>query len=137
MEKYNIRLSNNFNLKELVKTNTYLLNEPDIESIINLHRLVIYVLQPIRNHFNKPITITSGYRSREVNEAVGGKSNSQHLTGNACDFVCADMPKVYQYIVDNLDFDQLIFEKNKITGNRWLHISYSNIRNRNQAIYIV
>lgn len=137
MEKYNVKLSNNFNLKEFVRTNTYLLNEPDIESIINLHRLVIYVLQPVRNHFNRPITITSGFRSKEVNEAVGGKSNSQHLTGNACDFVCKDMAKVYQYIVDNLDFDQLIFEKNKITGNRWLHISYSNIRNRNQAIFIV
>lgn len=137
MEKYNVKLAQNFNLKEFVRTNTYLPNEPDIESIINLHRLVIYVLQPVRNHFNKPIIITSGFRSKEVNEAVGGKSNSQHLTGNACDFVCADMPKVYQYIVDNLDFDQLIFEKNKITGNSWLHISYSNIRNRNQAIYIV
>ncbi len=136
MEKYNIRLSNNFNLKEFVKTNTYLLNEPDIESIINLHRLVIYVLQPIRNHFNKPITITSGYRSREVNEAVGGNPNSQHLTGNACDFVCEDMPKVCDYILDNIEFDQLIFEKNKITGKRWLHISYSNIRNRNQFIFI-
>lgn len=136
MEKYNVRLSQNFNLKEFVKTNTNLPNEPDIESIINLHRLVIWVLQPVRNHFNKPITITSGFRSKEVNEAVGGKSNSQHLTGNACDFVCPDLAKVFQYIVDNLEFDQLIYEKNKVTGSRWIHISYSNIYNRNQAIYI-
>lgn len=137
MEKYNIRLSNNFNLKEFVKTNTYLPNEPNIESIINLHRLVIYVLQPARNHFNRPITITSGYRSREVNEAVGGKSNSQHLTGNACDFVCEDMEKVCQYIIYHLDFDQLIYERNKITGKRWVHVSYSNIHNRNQYICIL
>ena len=136
MEKYNVRLSQNFNLKEFLRTNTYLQNEPDIESIINLHRIVIYVLQPVRNHFNKPISITSGFRSKEVNEAVGGKSNSQHLTGNACDFVCPDLAKVFQYIVDNLEFDQLIYEKNKVTGSRWIHISYSNIYNRNQAIYI-
>ena len=117
--KYNpeMQLSENFRLKEFIESPTAerlgIDNRPDWEAVINLRNLCREVLQPLRDHEGKPIHINSGYRCPELNEAVHGVGDSQHLRGEAADIHLPDVEtgrRWYKYIVDNLDFDQLLFE---------------------------
>jgi zinc D-Ala-D-Ala carboxypeptidase len=118
-----MKLSQNFSLAEYSKSNTAVRldidNEPDddhLESALNLFENVI---QPIRDEFG-PTRITSGYRSAALNEAIGGSATSQHSKGQACDFECdgTDNKEVVEWIIDNLDFDQLILEVGYIVALR-------------------
>lgn len=98
-----------------------------------------YGMEEIRTLLlDKPIHITSGYRSPEVNRAVGSKPTSQHITGNACDFLCPmyGSPKsiVERIVSSEIGYDQLILEKST-SGAQWVHVSFSD-RNRKQALYI-
>jgi hypothetical protein len=95
--------------------------------MINLVYLAAYVLEPLRVAMNEPIKIGSGFRCQQVNKAVGGVYNSQHLKGQAAD-LCIDGDlkkgrKWFNYIRDNLPFDQLIWEHNA-KGNYWVHVSF-------------
>ena len=84
------------------------------------------VLQPLRDFLGKPVVISSGYRSEEVNKAVGGVKRSQHLRGEAADIHVENTEQlivIMHFIMDNCDFDQLIWEKNK-AGTQWVHVSY-------------
>ena len=89
--KYNpeMQLSENFRLKEFIESPTAerlgIDNRPDWEAVINLRNLCREVLQPLRDHEGKPIHINSGYRCPELNEAVHGVGDSQHLRGEAAD----------------------------------------------------
>ena len=112
--KYNpeMQLSENFRLKEFIESPTAerlgIDNRPDWEAVINLRNLCREVLQPLRDHEGKPIHINSGYRCQELNEAVHGVGDSQHLRGEAADIHLPDVEtgrRWYKYIVDNLDFD--------------------------------
>ena len=128
----------NFTISELIKSDTaskYNINNmPDINSLDNLLDLIFYCLQPLRDKLNKPVVITSGYRSTRVNRLTGGVSNSQHLYGQAADFIINGMTpfqiieKIKTY---NIDFDQLINEYDK-----WVHISYVKGKNRKQVLKI-
>jgi len=128
-----IQLSENFKLSEFVKTSTGFDNVPPADVIEQLKLLCKNILQPLRNHLGKPITITSGYRSPLVNSNVPGSSKtSQHMKGQAADLQIAGMTN--QQIIDvvrslRLPYDQVIDEerKNLITGNtsKWIHISYN------------
>jgi len=80
-----MQLSANFALREFVRTSTGLPNQPGTEAIENLQWLCTTVLQPLRDHLGKPVHITSGYRSREVNAKVGGSKSSAHMRGLAVD----------------------------------------------------
>ena len=128
-----MQLSKNFNLSEFTKSDTAqrlkLNNTPNPSQAENLRRLCIHVLQPLREHFNKPVKITSGFRSPAVNRAVGGATNSQHSKGEAADFVIDGVPntRAIDYIRNNLNFDQLILYK-----NGWIHVSYCQGNNRKQ-----
>lgn len=86
MDNLNIKLSNDFNLKEFVRTSTGFDNIPGPEEIANLQNVVVRTLQPLRNFLRIPITVTSGYRSLLVNRAVGSNDSSQHIKGEAVDF---------------------------------------------------
>ena len=111
-----------FTFKELVKTDTGLDNMPnDLNVIKNLCRLADF-LQTIRNELHLPIIITSGYRSKEVNEAVGCASSSYHVNGLAVDIKCSDMDKLLSVLHSHLmDIDQLgIYYSN--TKQEWYHI---------------
>lgn len=105
----------NFSFKELIHTNTAYDNTPnDINIIKNLVRLAEF-LQMIRNELHLPIIINSAYRSKEVNEAVGGVSSSYHMKGLAADIRCSDMDKLLSIIREHLsEIDQLgiYFNKN-------------------------
>lgn len=112
----------NFTFKELIKTDTGLDNMPnDMNIIKNLCRLTDF-LQMIRNELHLPIIVTSGYRSKEVNEAVGCASSSYHVKGLAVDIKCSDMDKLLSVLHSHLmDIDQLgIYYSN--TQQEWYHV---------------
>jgi hypothetical protein len=124
----------NFTIKELVHSDNAIKagidNTPNIEQVDNLLNLIFYCLQPIRDKLKKPMIITSGFRKPQVNFLAGGKANSQHLEGEAADFVVKGMtPKqIIDFIVKSgVEYDQLINEYNK-----WVHISFNKGKNRKQ-----
>jgi len=127
-----MNLSTNFTLKELTKSDTAtrlgLDNTPDEETIENLKLLCEKVLQPVREHFGKPVTINSGYRSPESNAAVGGSKTSDHCKGQACDLEIEGVsnPDLAQWIMDNLEYTQLILEfyTQGQPNSGWVHVSY-------------
>lgn len=97
-------------------------NTPSKEAIENIEALVSKVLDPLREAFGKPVYVRSGYRSVDLNMAVGGVKNSQHLKGEAADITAnsrEDNQWLFEYIRDNLPFDQLIDEYNY----SWVHVS--------------
>ena len=112
----------NFTFKELVKTDSGLDNMPnDMNIVKNLTRLAQF-LQIIRNELQLPIIVNSGYRSKEVNESVGGVLSSYHVKGLAADIKCADMDKLLTILHSHLmDIDQLgIYYSN--TKQEWYHV---------------
>lgn len=129
----------NFTLSELIHSDTavkYNLNNmPDINAIDNLLLLITECLQPVREIFGKPIRITSGFRTKRVNELVGGSNKSEHLTGCAADFIISGF--TVAQIVDrirktNIPFNQLIEEHSKNTS--WVHISYKKTGNKREVL---
>lgn len=92
-----------------------------------LENLVKNVLEPARQFYGKPIHITSGYRCPAVNRLAKGKDNSQHLRGEAADFVVnseKDLQMVFNFIEKNLPYDQLLFERNNSESkSHWIHVS--------------
>lgn len=124
-----MNLSENFTLAEMTRTMTGLFNEPDIMVQQSLCYLAQHVLQPIRDRWGA-LRISSGYRSPQVNAAVGGSTTSQHLLGEAADFIPlhADMNEVYRWIVEKsgLAFGQVILEPS------WIHISLIRMDKPNQ-----
>lgn len=128
-----MNLSKNLSLKEATKSVTAIRkgidNHPDHDALMNLIDIANDVFQPLRDHFNVPIGISSGYRSKELNRAIGGSLKSQHTKGEALD-IDADIygqitnKQVFEYIKDNLEFDQLIWEFGDDYEPAWVHVSY-------------
>ena len=120
-----MKLSNNFYLDEFIISQVAerhgYRNEPNEKQTENLKLLCRNVLQPLREIIDVPIFINSGFRSFDVNAAVGGKFNSQHLEGKAADFIVPSMNlvDVFNIILQKLSFDQLIYEFGK-----WIHVSW-------------
>lgn len=115
-----IKISKHFSLEELCRTSQPYENTPNTQQIINLCFGVHNILEPLRNLLEKPIIINSGFRSKKVNEAVGGVSNSQHLQGLAADIrVCpADIPRVFYILKALKHCDQVL------GGRSFVHISW-------------
>lgn len=91
--------------------------------------------EPLRNWYGKPLKINSFFRSIAVNKAVGGKPNSQHLSGQAIDITAGskeENKKLFEWCKDNLVYDQLINEYNF----SWVHISYNALKNRQQIVVV-
>lgn len=128
-----MRLSKDFILSEFTDTDTGLLNEPGQEEIRNLKLLVQKVLQPARDKFGV-INVTSGYRSPEVNSAVGGSATSDHVHGRAADIQCDDMATVFNYIRKYLPFKQLIWEFGTDVQPKWIHVSYDANNSRGEVL---
>jgi hypothetical protein len=126
-------LSQNFSISEMVKSQTALRhgidNLPDDEAILNMDFLANAVLQPIRDNFAAPVTISSGYRCLELNRKLGSKDSSQHRRGEAADIEIWGISNLAlgEWIRDNLIFDQLILEfydgVNPSSG--WVHVSFT------------
>ena len=127
-----MQLSKNFKLKEFTKSMTAIRkgisNEPGSGDIKNLGNICYEILELVRAKFDKPITITSGYRSEALCEAIGSKKTSQHASGCAVDFEIAGIPNIQiaYWIKNNCDFDQLILEyyNPDDPSGGWVHVSY-------------
>jgi hypothetical protein len=127
-----MKLSKNFTLGELIKSQTAIRhsidNTPSLTAIDNLQVLVDNVLQPIREHFGRPVTISSGYRSPDINRIIGGSDTSHHSRGMAADFeiMGMDNKELAQWIQDNLKFTQLILEfyTDGDPNSGWVHVGY-------------
>lgn len=121
-----------FTINELTQT-SHGANIPNDEQEENLMILVEKVLDPAREIFGAPIRVTSGFRSVQVNNAIGGAKNSQHLTGMAADITCHDNKALFR-ILEDMEFDQLIYEFGNDSQPSWIHVSFSKAINRNQVL---
>ena len=143
-----MRLSNNFTLKELTRSNTALRlgidNDPSKEGILKLTLLATSLLQPLRNVVGS-LRITSGYRSAQLSEVIGSSSNSQHCRYEAVDMQYVkrgkmDNIKIYNALIDlDLDYDQCILEFGTSTKNidgepDWIHLSWKVVDNRRETL---
>ena len=135
-----MKLSQNFSLRELTKSQTAerkgISNEPSEEHIENLKLLCTKILQPIRDEWGV-VSISSGYRSQALCEAIGSKITSQHALGMAADFECygLDNNKLFNWAIENVEFDQAILEF--YTGDPdsgWLHMSYNEDNKRSETL---
>lgn len=130
-----MRLSPHFTLEEMICSQTAtrrgIDNSPDVKVVAALKTLCIDVLEPIRIHFDRPVIVSSGYRSPDLNRAIGGASSSQHCLGEAADITVPGVAllDLAQWIQRNLNYDQLIYE-----FGRWVHVSYRYGRLRNQEL---
>ena len=129
-----MQLSKNLTLAECTKSNTAqrlgIDNTPDDDwTIENLRAVAEDVFQPLRDSFATPIYVSSGYRSEELNAAIGGSKRSQHIQGRALDldadvFGGCSNGEIFRFILNNLTFDQLIWEFGDQDNPDWVHVSY-------------
>jgi len=137
-----MKLTENFSLSELTKSQTAerkgIDNTPSAEHQENLKSLCTAILQPVRDHFSKVVTISSGYRSPELCVAIGSKTTSQHAKGEAADFEIFGVSnkELADWIHYNVQYDQLILEywKESDPNSGWVHCSYSQGKNRRQYL---
>ena len=136
-----MQLSKNFSLEEMERSQTAqrmgIKNKAGSGEIKNLTDLCYNVLEPCRAKFEKPIRISSGYRSEELCVAIGSKKTSQHALGMAVDMEIPSESnlKVALWIQNNVDFDQLILEYYTGEANSgWIHVSFHEGNNRKQVL---
>jgi zinc D-Ala-D-Ala carboxypeptidase len=128
-----MKLSKNLTLKEVTKSDTAnrlgIDNTPEDFDIKNLRAIAEEVFQPLRDHFGVPLFVSSGFRSKKLNKAIGGSKYSQHMVGEALD-IDADVygrvtnRELFMFIKENLIFDQLIWEFGDDDTPDWVHVSY-------------
>ena len=136
-----MQLSKHFKLEEFEKSQTAtrkgIINKAGAGEVKNLTDLCYGVLELVRAKFEKPITITSGFRSEELSVAIGSKATSQHCSGNAVDLEVINISnlEVALWIQGNCDFDQLILEYyTGETNSGWIHCSFKEGSNRKQVL---
>ena len=140
----NTPVTMHFTIEELYASDTAkrlgINNKPSVQQMINLVYLAANVLEPLRVAMGEPIPIGSGFRCQQLNKAVGGVYNSQHLKGQAADLcIGGDIEKGkrwFNWIKTHLKYDQLIWEHSR-SGTYWVHVSFVHPdlgRNRMQAI---
>ena len=141
-----MQLSEHFKLNEFTKSETAIRkridNTPGPAHASNLQKVCEKILEPVRNHFQKPVRINSGYRGPALNSAVGGSSKSQHCNGEAVDFEIDGLanPELAKWVAANCDFDQIILEfydPKEGPNSGWVHASYSEGKNRKQILTAV
>jgi len=138
-----MKLTDNFSLKEMTASQTAdrhgISNNPSEDHMDNLKKLCENILQKVRNHYGKVVSVSSGYRSPELCVKIGSSMKSQHAKGQAADFEIFGVPnsELAKYIIENLDFDQLILEYHnpEEPNSGWIHCSYKNPEdNRKQVL---
>jgi hypothetical protein len=139
-----MKISTHLNLAEVTRSDSAkrhgIDNTPTAEHLENFKLLAEKVFEPIRLHFKEPIFISSGYRSKALNDFIGGSASSQHCKGQAID-IDMDGSKggvtnkmVFDFIKSRLDFDQLIAEFPENSNPAWVHVSYVKTGNRKQIL---
>jgi hypothetical protein len=139
-----MKISTHLNLAEVTRSDSAkrhgIDNTPTAEHLENFKLLAEKVFEPIRLHFKTPIFISSGYRSKALNDFIKGSASSQHCKGQAID-IDMDGSKggvtnkmVFDFIKSRLDFDQLIAEFPENSNPAWVHVSYVKTGNRKQIL---
>lgn len=139
-----MKISKHLSLAEVIRSETAkragISNMPTEEHLENFEVLAKEVFEPIREHFNVPIHISSGYRSKELNKLVKGSKTSDHCYGKAIDIDMqgstsnATNNDIFHYIKDNLKFKQLIAEYPVNGKLSWVHVSYDENNIKNQIL---
>lgn len=138
-----MKISNHISYKEATKSNTAerlgIDNTPNEYVLTNMHAIAENIFEPLREWVDRPIAINSFYRCEELNKAIGGSSKSQHCEGRAIDIDDtlggATNAEMFNYIKENLNFDQLIWEFGDDTNPNWVHVSYvSEDQNRKRCL---
>ena len=139
-----MQISKHLSLAEVSRSETAkrkgINNTPSGEHLENFKKLAENIFEPIREHFGVPIHISSGYRSKELNAAIGGSSSSQHCSAEAIDIDMDGSPNgvtnkmVFDFIKDNLNFDQMIWEFGNDTNPDWVHVSYESTGKQRKQI---
>ena len=137
-----MKLTENFSLLELTKSQTAerkgIDNTPSPTHRDNLKSLCTRILQPVRDHFGRVVSVSSGYRSEALCIAIGSKTTSQHAKGQAADFEIYGLSngELATWIKENLDYDQLILEywTPESPNNGWIHCSYNSEGNRKEYL---
>lgn len=138
-----MQLSKNLYLSEVTKSQTAIQkgikNEPTKEEIQNLKDIAENIFQPIRDHFKVPIGISSGYRSKKLNQIIGGSKTSEHMSGRALD-IDADIygnitnRQIFDFIRKNLEFNQLVWEFGDDNNPDWVHVSFEKGNNKKRVL---
>ncbi len=140
------RISKYVTYAEVTKSNQAtalkLANIPNAEQLNNLRLVCTKIFDPLREHFGKPIGISSGFRSVELNAKIGGSKSSQHCQGKALDidgdiFGGISNKNIFEYIRKSCTFDQLIWEFGTENHPDWVHVSYNEGNNRKQVLRAV
>jgi zinc D-Ala-D-Ala carboxypeptidase len=137
-----MKLSQHFSYQEFIKSQTAarkgIKNEPDDTQLYNMKMVCMNILEPIRTTFERPVIITSGFRSPELCVAIGSSTNSQHAKGEAADFEIPGVSnkEVADWIHENLPNDQLILEffDGKDPNSGWIHCSH---KPENRGEYLI
>jgi len=137
-----MQISKHLSLGEVSRSETAkrkgISNTPSGEHLENFKKLAENIFEPIREHFGVPIHISSGYRSKELNSAIGGSLSSQHCQGEAIDIdmdgTSITNAQIFNYIKDNLNFDQLIWEFGTDSNPDWVHVSYESTGKQRKQI---
>jgi hypothetical protein len=138
-----MNITEHFSMRELTYSQTAIKNgipniPKDPQVAENLKTLCEKVLEPLREGMKCAIKISSGYRSPELNKLIGGAKASQHNIGQAVDIdLDGKNAEVFDYIANNLDFDQMIWEFGDDTNPDWVHVSYNAAGNRKQLLKAV
>jgi len=128
-----MKLSKNLSLAEVTKSTTAkrlgIDNTPDEWATENLRQIAVNVFQPVRDAFKCPIYVSSGYRGPELNRAIGGSQRSQHMEGRALDldadvFGSCTNAQIFNWIRENLEFDQMVWEFGDSDNPDWVHVSF-------------
>ena len=136
-------ISKHISDKEAVYSNTAIRrgieNVPNDKQLYNMKMIARQIFEPLRSYVGGPIKINSFFRCEELNTAIGGSSKSQHCKGQAIDiddtFGRSSNAEMYEFIKNNLNFDQLIWEFGDEENPAWVHVSYvSDKKNRNRCL---
>ena len=138
-----LKISKHISYKEAVHSATAkrrgIENTPNQEQLDNMYKVADFIFEPLRMYVGGAIKITSFFRSQDLNKAIGGSTKSQHCKGQAIDiddvFGYKTNYEMFEYIRENLDFDQLIYEFGTNDNPDWIHVSYvSKKENRNRVL---
>ena len=135
-----MRISEHISFNEAIKSQHAIrlgiTNIPNDDQISRMKLVAMKIFEPVREHFGRPIYISSFFRSGKLNTSIGGSTTSQHVTGEAIDIDCDSInDEIFHFIKDNLIFDQLIWEFGDDDAPAWVHVSYvGHSRNRGEVL---
>lgn len=143
MRNWNNLISEHISYTEATKSNTAIKfnidNTPSNETLDRMKYVADNVFEPLRNHFGLPIAVTSFYRSEELNKKLGGSATSEHVYGSAMDldadvFGMLTNKEIFDYIKNNLNFNQLIWEFGTDKEPAWVHVSLKKAGNKKEIL---